>query len=108
MKLRQVTQTTLRDLKLKLKDKLQEVEVLKEMVRSANKQAKAKDIDIQRLLKRVQRLEKLTELGRGLGAAEHQATNVDETDASFASPPVRSDALGLNPMNYNQSVEDEV
>ena len=37
MKLRQVTQTTMRDMKLKLKDKMQEIEVLKEMVRSANK-----------------------------------------------------------------------
>jgi len=29
------------------------------MVRSANKQAKAKDIDIQRLSKKIQRLEKM-------------------------------------------------
>jgi len=33
-------------MKVKLKDKLNEIEVLKEMVKSANKQAKAKDIDI--------------------------------------------------------------
>ena len=46
MKLRQITQTTMKDLRGKLKDKLNEIEVLKEMVRSANKQAKAKDIDI--------------------------------------------------------------
>ncbi len=46
MKLRQITQTTLKDMKLKFKDKLNEIEVLKEMVKSANKQAKAKDIDI--------------------------------------------------------------
>lgn len=37
MKIRQVTQTTLRDMKAKLKDKLDEIEVLKEMVKSANK-----------------------------------------------------------------------
>ena len=37
VKLRQVTQTTLKDLKLKLKEKGNEVEVLKEMVKSANK-----------------------------------------------------------------------
>ena len=66
MKLRQVTSTTLRDLKTKLKDKLNEIEVLKEMVKSSNKQAKAKDIDIQRLMKRIQRLEKMTELGKGI------------------------------------------
>lgn len=56
----------MRDLKLKLKDKLNEIEVLKEMVKSANKQAKAKDIDIQRLNNRIHRLEKMTELGRGI------------------------------------------
>jgi hypothetical protein len=33
-------------LKASLKDKGSEIEVLKEMVKSANKQAKAKDIDI--------------------------------------------------------------
>ena len=37
MKLRQITQTTMKDLKVKLKDKLNEIEVLKEMVKSANK-----------------------------------------------------------------------
>lgn len=53
-------------MKVKLKDKLNEIEVLKEMVKSANKQAKAKDIDIQRLQKRIIRLEKMTELGKGI------------------------------------------
>ena len=46
MKLRQITQTTLRDMKVKAKDQANEIEVLKEMVKSATKQAKAKDIDI--------------------------------------------------------------
>lgn len=53
MKLRQITQTTLRDLKVKLKDQSNEVDVLKEMVKSANKASKAKDIDIQRLSKKI-------------------------------------------------------
>lgn len=53
MKLRQITQTTLRDMKLKMKEQANEVEVLKEMVKSATKQAKAKDIDIQRLTKKI-------------------------------------------------------
>jgi len=56
MKLRQITSTTIRDMKLKMKDQANEVEVLKEMVKSANKQAKAKDIDIQRLTKKITRL----------------------------------------------------
>ena len=53
VKLRQITQTTLKDLKAKLKDRNQEIEVLKEMVRSANRQAKSKDIDIARLSKKI-------------------------------------------------------
>lgn len=38
---------------MKIKEKLNEIEVLKEMVRSANTQAKAKDIDIGRLSKKI-------------------------------------------------------
>lgn len=37
VKLRQVTQTTMKDLKNKIKEKSDEIEVLKEMVRSSNK-----------------------------------------------------------------------
>lgn len=66
MKLRQITQTTLRDMKVKIKDQQNEIEVLKEMVKSATKQAKAKDIDIQRLTKKMQRLEKLAEVSKGM------------------------------------------
>lgn len=40
-------------MKTKLKDQVNEIEVLKEMVKSSNKQAKAKDIDIQRLSKKI-------------------------------------------------------
>lgn len=64
VKLRQITQTTMKDMKNKLKEKAEETEVLKEMVKSANTQAKAKDIDIQRLQKRLQRLEKLNEINK--------------------------------------------
>jgi hypothetical protein len=40
-------------MKNKMKEQQNEVEVLKEMVKSATKQAKAKDIDIQRLTKKI-------------------------------------------------------
>lgn len=53
-------------MKVKIKDQQNEVEVLKEMVKSATKQAKAKDIDIQRLTKKMQRLEKLAEVSKGM------------------------------------------
>jgi len=57
-----VTQTTLRDIKGQLKEKISEIEVLKEMVKSANMQTKAKDIDVQRLVKKVSRLEKMSDI----------------------------------------------
>ena len=66
-------------MKNKLKEKFNEIEVLKEMVKSANKQAKAKDIDITRLLKRIQRLEKLADLNKGMNnEPTHQNRNNDE------------------------------
>jgi hypothetical protein len=40
-------------MKIKMKDQTNEIEVLKEMVKSSNKAAKAKDIDIQRLNKKI-------------------------------------------------------
>eukprot|EP00349_Pseudokeronopsis_sp_Brazil_P010883 CAMPEP_0202979706 /NCGR_PEP_ID=MMETSP1396-20130829/85788_1 /ASSEMBLY_ACC=CAM_ASM_000872 /TAXON_ID= /ORGANISM="Pseudokeronopsis sp., Strain Brazil" /LENGTH=85 /DNA_ID=CAMNT_0049719261 /DNA_START=634 /DNA_END=891 /DNA_ORIENTATION=+ len=56
----------MKDMKNKLKEKLSEIEVLKEMIKSANMQAKAKDIDISRLQKRIQRLEKMTEISKAM------------------------------------------
>ena len=53
VKLRQITQTTLKDMKNRMKERINEIDVLKEMVRSANTQAKAKDIDITRLNKKI-------------------------------------------------------
>ena len=44
-------------MKAKIKDKNAEIEVLKEMVKSANMQAKAKDIDVNRLQKKINRLQ---------------------------------------------------
>lgn len=46
-------------MKSKIKDKQNEIDVLKEMVRSANKQVKSKDIDNGRLQKRIARLQKV-------------------------------------------------
>ncbi len=97
MKLRQITQTTLRDQKLKLKEQANEIDVLKEMVKSATKQAKAKDIDIQRLTKKIQRLEKLTDMSKGMmqmgddaslmGGAIQEENEQMETDTF--SPPTQ-------------------
>lgn len=84
----------------KFKDKMNEIEVLKEMVRSANKQAKAKDIDIQRLSNRIKRLEKMTELGKGIiqdapsidGAVIEEANELNETES------IPSNALYQTPL----------
>ena len=80
LKLRQITQTTIKDFKGKIKDKQNEIEVLKEMVKSSNMQAKAKDIDIQRLTKKIQRMEKFVDFNKGvseLGHAEPQHRSSD-------------------------------
>jgi len=53
VKLRQITSTTLKDMKNKLKERAAEIEVLKEMVKSANIQSKSKDIDIKKLKDRI-------------------------------------------------------
>lgn len=66
VKIRQLTQATIKDLKLKIKDKQNEINVLKEMVKSSSQSLKAKDIDIQRLEKRNKRLEKLNEINKNL------------------------------------------
>ena len=47
----------MKDLKAKLKDKDAEIEVLKEMVKSANMQTKTKEGDVSRLRQRIKRLE---------------------------------------------------
>lgn len=48
----------MKDLKAKLKDKDAEIEVLKEMVKSANMQAKTKEGDVTRLRQKISRLER--------------------------------------------------
>jgi chromosome segregation ATPase len=53
VKIRQLTQATLKDLKAKVKEKDAEIEVLKEMVKSSNLQNQAKDKDLDRLKKRL-------------------------------------------------------
>ena len=58
VKIRQLTQATVKDLKNKIKEKNAEIEVLKEMVKSSNIQAKSKESDLQRLQKKIARLEK--------------------------------------------------
>ena len=66
VKIRQLTQATVKDLKLRLKQKTDEIEVLKEMVKANSASMKAKDIDISRLNKRINRLEKLVEINKNL------------------------------------------
>ena len=63
-------------MKGRIKEKNQEIEILKEMVKSSNKQAKAKDIDIQRLSQRIKRLEKLNEINKGMDMRMMQDGNV--------------------------------
>ena len=100
------------------------------MVKSATKQAKAKDIDIQRLTKKIQRLEKLAEMTKGMlpadmmsqgggGLGDNQSVaggiipeeNENLESDGFAMMPYSNNKkqgdLGLNPLNY-ANIEDEV
>ena len=56
IKIKNLTHATIKDFKTQLKERTAEVEVLKEMVKSSNNHAKAKDIDIIRLSKKLERL----------------------------------------------------
>ena len=58
VKIRQLTQATLKDLKTKLREKDAEIDVLKEMVKSSNISAKAKETDLSRLQKKLERYER--------------------------------------------------
>jgi len=53
MQLKQIKSTTLKDLKSQNKERVAEIEVLKEMVKSANLEVRARDIDIQKLRNRI-------------------------------------------------------
>ena len=56
----------MKDLKLRLKQKSDEIAVLKEMVKANSASMKAKDIDISRLTKRINRLEKLVDINKNM------------------------------------------
>jgi chromosome segregation ATPase len=77
VKIRQLTQATVKDLKQKVKEKQNEINVLKEMIKSSSSSLKAKDIDIQRLNKRVQRLEKLVEINKNFDGAQGRGSHQD-------------------------------
>ena len=64
MKIKQLTTSTIKDLKLSLKERSAEIEVLNEMVKSANLESKAKEIDIQRLKNKLLRIENSSDTAR--------------------------------------------
>lgn len=72
VKIRQLTQATVKDLKLRLKQKQSEIDVLKDLVKSSSNSIKAKDIDISRLNKRINRLEKLVDINKNLDGLNAQ------------------------------------
>ena len=96
VKIRQLTQATLKDLKAKLKDKNSEIEVLKEMVKSANMQSKSKDIDVSRLRKKIARLE------RGEAGSHNEGSRRGREDGSTSSRQSRMrGGGGISPAQQN-------
>ena len=88
-------------MKAKIKDKNAEIEVLKEMVKSANMQAKAKDIDVNRLQKKINRRQ-------NGGAGGDQSSNYGGSrrgrdDGSVSSRQSRINANGVSPHPQNHN-----
>ena len=96
MKLRQLTQATLKDLKAKIKDKNAEIEVLKEMVKSANMQAKSKDIDVSRLQKKINRLQ-------SDGGSNYGGSRRGKDEGSVSSRQSRLGGGGVSPAPQNMN-----
>ena len=70
-------------MKLKIKEKTNEIEVLKEMVKGSTNSLKAKDIDNQRMNKRIQRLEKLIEVNRNFDGGHRNDFMIPERNQQF-------------------------
>ena len=113
VKIRQLTQATIKDLKAKLKQKTNEIDVLKEMVKSSSNSLKAKDIDNQRLQKRVTRLEKMVEINKdsyGGGPNRGSYDAIPEERDDFADTDQNFGISGLPGLNYGGfgGVNDQV
>jgi hypothetical protein len=71
----------LKDYKQKIKAKVDEITVLKEMVKISSNSLKVKDLDMARINKRCQRLEKLVEINKNYdktGGKDYR--NIDDID----------------------------
>ena len=114
VKIRQLTQATIKDLKLKLKQKTNEIDVLKEMVKSSSNTLKAKDMDIKRLNKMIARLEKMVELNKNYDGPS-QRNNYDmiperdeefeETQNQFGMPNMKLNHGGFGGVNEQVNQE---
>jgi hypothetical protein len=71
----------LKDYKQKIKAKIDEITVLKEMVKISSNSLKVKDLDLARINKKCQRLEKLAEINKNYdktGVKDYR--NIDDLD----------------------------
>lgn len=71
----------MKDYKQKIKAKVDEITVLKEMVKISSNSLKVKDLDMARINKRCQRLEKLVEINKNYdktGGKDYR--NIDDID----------------------------
>ena len=71
----------MKDYKQKIKAKIDEITVLKEMVKISSNSLKVKDLDLARINKKCQRLEKLAEINKNYdktGVKDYR--NIDDLD----------------------------
>ena len=77
----------MKDYKQKIKAKIDEITVLKEMVKISSNSLKVKDLDLARINKKCQRLEKLAEINKNYdktGGKDYKNINdLDDNDYSI-------------------------
>ena len=83
-------------MKAKLKDKNAEIEVLKEMVKSANSHAKSKDIDVSRLQRKINRLQ----AGGADASSNYGGSRRGRDEGSTSSRQSRLNGVSPAPNNF--------
>lgn len=83
---------------------------LNDLIKSQTNSIKAKDIDIQRLNKRIQRLEKMVEVNKNIDGMGKQAriNKPSRTDVIRESDEIMEETLGYGESMYTNQIEAQV
>ena len=108
-KLRTLKQNRVAELTKKVKDQAAEIDVLKEMLRSSNKQIKVRETDNHRLKKKVDSLERISNIRSKVGNNAHSViTNShDEGSRGRKHTPNRQDFIAEDEAEQYETMEFE-